>query len=62
MELIHCRKVAMFLMLSFFTGWVCFSAGPAAAQGLAAIMEKPGPEKAEEEKKKEEDAPPPAVP
>jgi len=54
MKLIHCRKVAMFLMLILFNGWVCCSAGPAAAQGPAALMEKPGPEKAEEEKKKEE--------
>ena len=54
MDLIHCRKVAILLMLSFLNGGVFFSAVPAAAQGPAAIMEKPGPEKAEEEKKKEE--------
>jgi hypothetical protein len=54
MDLIHCRKVAILLMLSFLNGGVFFSAVPAAAQGPAAIMEKPGPEKAAEEKKKEE--------
>src|SRR4030067_635618 len=53
MELIHCRKGAMFLMLIFFIGWVCCSVVPAAAQGPAVIMEKTGPEKAEEEKKEE---------
>ncbi len=52
MELNDCRKVAMFLMLIFFIGWVCCSGVPAAAQGPAAIMEKPGPEKAEERKTK----------
>ena len=40
-------------MLIFFNGWVCCSAVPAAAQGPAALMEKPGPEKAKEEKKGE---------
>ncbi len=54
MDLIHCRKVTMLLILSFLTGWVCCSAVQAAAQGPAAIMEKPGPEKVEEEEKKEE--------
>jgi len=54
MKLIHCRKVAMFLIVIFFNGWVFYSAVPAAAQGPAAIIDKPGPEKAEEERKKEE--------
>ena len=64
MELIHCRKVAMFLLLIFFNGWVFGSAVPAAAQGPAAIMEKPGPEQAEEEKKaaKKRKPPPRAAP
>ena len=49
--MIQPRKMAMFLMLILLNGWVCCSAVPAAAQGPAALMEKPGPEKAEEEKK-----------
>lgn len=49
--MIYCRKMAMFLMLILLNGWVCCSAVPAAAQGPAALMEKPGPEKAEQEKK-----------
>ncbi len=53
MKLNDCRKVAMFPDADFFHRWVCCSGVPAAAQGPAAIMEKPGPEKAEEEKQKE---------
>ncbi|MHB8069614.1 MAG: transporter [Desulfobaccales bacterium] len=47
------KKAALLLMLSLLNGWVIFSAAPAAAQGPAAIMERPGTEKAEEEKKEE---------
>jgi hypothetical protein len=53
MNFIRCRKIVMLLMLGSLNGWVFFSPAPAAAQGPAAIMEKPGPAKAAEEKKEE---------
>ncbi len=49
MSFIHCRSEAMLLMMVLLWGWG-FSLGPAAAQGPAALMEKPTPQ---EEKKEE---------
>jgi len=52
MQPIYAKKAWILLVLGLWMAWN-LALSPAAAQGPAAILEKPGPEKAEEEKKEE---------